>query len=45
LNYLGLEPFAAARARMDENVLPIHLLELVVDVEVEAHPSGREQLC
>jgi hypothetical protein len=42
LNYLGLEPSAAARVGMDENVLPIRLLEVVV--EVEAHPGGREQL-
>ena len=45
MNYLGLEPSAAARVGMDENVLPIRLLEVVVEVEVEAHPGGREQLC
>ena len=44
MNYLGLEPSAAARARMDENVLLIRRLEVVVEVEVEAHPGGREQL-
>ena len=44
MNYLGLEPSAAARVGMDENVLPIRLLEVVVEVEVEAHPGGREQL-
>ena len=30
MNYVGLEPFAAARAGMDENVLPIRLPEVVV---------------
>ena len=46
MNYLGLEPSAAARAGMDENVLPIRLPEVVVvEMEVEAHPGGREQLC
>ena len=44
MNDLGLEPSVAARAGMDENVLPIHRLEVVVEVEVEAHPGGREQL-
>ena len=29
---------------MDKNVLPIRRLEVVVEVEVEAHPGGREQL-
>ena len=31
-------------AGMDENVLPIRRLEVEVQVEVEAHPGGREQL-
>jgi hypothetical protein len=29
---------------MDVNILPIHLLEVVVKVEVEAHPGGCKQL-
>ena len=46
MNYLGLEPSVVAHAEMDENVLPIRRLEVVVvvEVEVEAHPGGREQL-
>ena len=46
MNYLGLEPPTVACARMDKNVLPIRRLEVVVEVEVEveAHPSGREKL-
>jgi hypothetical protein len=44
LNYLGLEPSTTARAGMDVNILPIHLLEVVVKVEVEAHPGGCKQL-
>ena len=44
MNYLGLEPSVVARAGMDETVIPIHRLEVVVEVEMEAHPSGREQL-
>jgi hypothetical protein len=44
LNYLGLEPSTVARAGMDVNILPIRLLEVVVEVEVEAHPGGRKQL-